>query len=219
MAEAPVWQRLWDWLVGFLPEPVASLPQWLLMLIAAAVVLIALLVVLGILGFVFRTLFGRRNKTAKQGSNLEEKLGAYPPLKASTGDRRLQVEGVPVRLRLVVVAAAGKESDVDQDEVGKMLEKILPGLGGIYEQDKPRLRVWPVQLSYEGFANHFHRNMIVPEPEGSQTPWVLVAGRAKLGKQQVMVGLALQALKPTTIGRLTLDSHEWETRLRVRVRD
>jgi hypothetical protein len=61
--------------------------------------------------------------------------------------------------------------------------------------------------------------MLVPEAEGELSPWVIVAGRAKLGKQQVMVGLALQALKPTTVGRLTLEAHEWDSKLRVRVRE
>ena len=76
-----------------------------------------------------------------------------------------------------------------------------------------------MQMSYKGFATHFHRNMLVPEPEGEPTPWVIVAGRAKLGTQQVMVGFALQAIKPTTLGRLTLEAHEWDSKLRVRVRE
>jgi hypothetical protein len=76
-----------------------------------------------------------------------------------------------------------------------------------------------MQLSYEGFAKHFHRNTITPEPEGELTRWVMVAGRAKLGKKQIMLGLALQAVKPTTVGRKTVDSHEWATVLRVRVRE
>ncbi len=76
-----------------------------------------------------------------------------------------------------------------------------------------------MQVSYEGFAKHFHRNTLVPQTEGGLSPWVVVAGRAKLGKNQVMVGLALQAIKPTTVGRLTLQAHEWESKLRVRVRE
>src|SRR5437762_9885117 len=34
------------------------------------------------------------------------------------------------------------------------------------------------------------RNTIIPEDEEDPTPWVVVAGRAKLGKQQVMLGMA-----------------------------
>ena len=95
----------------------------------------------------------------------------------------------------------------------------MPGLGQICTADKPRVRIWPMQLSYNGFTTHFHRCTIVPEGDGELSPWVVVAGRAKLGKNQVMVGFALQALKPTSAGRLTLEAHEWESKLRVRVRD
>ena len=40
-----------------------------------------------------------------------------------------------------------------------------------------------------------------------------------VGKQQILLGLGLQAIKPTTVGRKTLKAHEWESVLRVRVRD
>ena len=97
--------------------------------------------------------------------------------------------------------------------------RILPGLGEIYAHDKPRVKVWPKQVSYQGFATHFHRNMETGAEEGVQTRWVMVAGRAKLGKFQIMMGLALQSIKPNTVGRRTVDSHEWATVLRVRVKD
>jgi hypothetical protein len=218
MAEQSLWERLWQMLRGFMPEPVAALPGWVLMLVGAFLALILLIVVLGILGGLWRLVFGRRKKEAG-GPNLQEQLGTYPPIKSGPGDRRLQVEGVPVRLRLVVLAPAGKESNFDDEAIEKTLKQVIPGLDLIYQQDKPRVRIWPMQLSYEGFANHFHRNTIIPEKPGELSPWVVLAGRAKFGNTQVMVGLAMQALKPTTVGRLTLKAHEWESKLRVRVRD
>ena len=123
-------------------------------------------------------------------------------------------------MRLLVIAPAGKhEAEIDEDEVEGLLERILPGLGQIYKADRPRLRIWPLQLSYEGFTKHFQRNTIIPEGEGELSRWVVVGGRAKLGKRQIMLGLALQAVKPTTVGRKTIDAHEWNEVLRVRVRD
>ena len=56
----------------------------------------------------FRLVFGRRAKTGDAAPNLEERLAEYPDLKSSSGDRRLLADGVPVRLRLVVVAQRGK---------------------------------------------------------------------------------------------------------------
>ena len=95
----------------------------------------------------------------------------------------------------------------------------MPGLGRICEADRPRVRVWPQQLSYEGFAKHFHRNTRIPEGERQLSRWVVVAGRAKFGSKQVMLGLALQAIKPNSIGRKTIDAHQWDELLRIRVRD
>lgn len=206
------------WVENLLPEGAKEWGWW--------VILAFLALVLVLLVFAFGSkllaLFsgGGGKKSGKQEKNLEERLADYPPLKPSAGDRQLRVEGVPVRLRLVVVAPAGKDTEeIDQEEVPRLLEKVLTGLGEIYKGDRPRLRVWPVQLSYEGFTKHFHRNTIIPEEEGEPSRWVAVAGRAKLGKRQIMLGLALQAAKPTTVGRRTIDAHEWDTVLRVRVRD
>jgi hypothetical protein len=217
MQEQGPFEGIWQWLQQHLPAPVAALPGWVQVAIALGILLIGALVAIGVLAVVIRVLIGRKKTPA--GPNLEEDLGTYPPLKTSGGDRRLTVEGVPVRLRLVVVAPAGKQSEFDQEQLEATLEKILPGLGQICKYDKPRVRVWPMQLSYEGFAKHFQRHTLVPQTDDGLSPWIVVAGRAKPGKNQVMLGLALQAIKPTTVGRLTLEAHEWETKLRVRVRE
>jgi hypothetical protein len=189
----------------------------------------ALFIVLGIVGiaalfgliilfFIARLIFGRGKGKADKESKLAERLTEYPDLKPSTGDRQLRIEGVPVRMRLVVVAPAGTASEVDMDDIPDMLERIVPGLGEIYKYDKPRVKVWPTQVSYQGFATFFHRNTLTGAKDGEQTRWAMAAGRVKLCKQQVMLGLALQSVKPNTVGRRTVDSHEWASMLRVRVK-
>jgi hypothetical protein len=198
-----------------LPESVRAYAVYIL----AGSVCIAGLFVLLVLVAVVKLLFGGRKKKVGDPKNLVENLEEYPNLKLSSGDRQLRVEGVPVRLRLVVIAPAGTASEFDVDELADLLEKVLPGLGEIYKNDKPRVKVWPTQVSYQGFATHFHKNMKTGAQEGELTRWVLVAGRAKLGKQQIMLGLAMQTIKPNTVGRRTVDSHEWANVLRVRVKD
>jgi hypothetical protein len=206
-----------DTLLNFIPEDVRDLaPEWVWYATFGFAALVALLLALGVLSFVLRVFKGR---PTHPGPNLEERFAEYPPLPPSTGDRRLLVEGVPVRLRLVIVAPAGTESRFDPALLEKLLERVLPGLGGIFAADKPRVRVWPTQLSHEGFANHLHRNTIVPEGDGQLSKWVVVAGRARLPDCHVMLGLGLEALKPTTVGRRTIEAHEWASVLRVRVRD
>jgi hypothetical protein len=217
MDAAGPFQAIWQWIQDHLPAPIAALPGWMQVAIVLGIAGIGGIIVLMVLGVVLRSLF--RRKAKPKAASLEENLATYPPLKPSGGDRRLLIEGVPVRMRLVAIAPAGKESEVDPEKLEAYLDKILPGLGDVCRQDKPRVRIWPMQLSYEGFTKHFHRNTLVPEPKGELSPWVVIAGRAKLGKMQIMVGFALQAIKPTTLGRLTVEAHEWDSRLRIRVRD
>src|SRR5947208_15376846 len=100
---------IWQWIQDHLPAPIAELPGWVQIAIVLGILGVGAIFALMMLVVVFRILFGR--KKAPKPPNLEEDLSTYPPLKSSGGDRRMMVEGVPVRLRLVVVAPAGKESE------------------------------------------------------------------------------------------------------------
>lgn len=204
-----------QWLLDAVPESARPiLESWGWYAILGFVALILLLLILAVF-----SRFIRKKDRGPAKENLEENLAEYPQPRPSTGDRQLRIEGVPVRMRLVVVAPSGGQSDIDADAVDKLLDRVLPGLGDIFKADRPRLRIWPAQLSYEGFATHFHRNTIVPEGDGELSRWVTVAGRAKLGKHQVMLGFAFQGIKPNSIGRKTIEAHQWDELLRVRVRD
>jgi hypothetical protein len=202
-------------LTDFFPD---ALKDYALYIVGGALCVGALIVLLVALA-IFRFLFGRRPAPTAPKQNLTEDLDAYPDLKSSSGDRQLRAEGVPVRLRFLVVAPAGTTSEVDLDELGDILDQLVPGLSDIYKHDKPRVKIWPAQVSYQGFGNQFHKNMDTGKKDGEQTRWILIAGRAKVGKRQVMIGMALQSLKPNTVGRRTIDSHEWASVLRVRVKD
>ncbi len=179
---------------------------------------IGALFVLIVLAGVLRFLFGGKKRKPDNRSDLTEDLTKYPDLKSTSGDRQLRAEGTPVRLRLVVLAPAGN-TEIDEDALPEILEEIVSGLGEIYKHDKPRVKTWPKQVSYQGFATFFHSHTSTGAGEGKQTRWVMVAGRVKVGKKQYMLGVALQSIKPNTIGRRTVDSHEWANVLRVRVRD
>jgi hypothetical protein len=196
----------------------AALKPYAVLILAGSICMILVIAIL-FLAVIARVLFGGGKAKTVPQKNLEEDLSEYPELKSTSGDRQLRAEGVPVRLRLVVVAPAGTASEVDIDELPELLDEIIPGLGDIYKHDKPRVTEWPTQVSYTGFGNHFHRNMLTGAAEGEQTRWVLIAGRVKIGKKQVMLGLALQSIKPNTIARRTVDSHEWASILRVRVKE
>ncbi len=205
-----------QWLSDLLPEGVRNFLEgggwWIVLGVLALLILLLLWALL-------RRLFAGQPAPERRAPDLEEDLEALGPAPPHSGDRKLTVEGVPVRLRLVVLAPAGDVMQVKADRVGELLNRVVQGLGDIVERDQPRVRVWPKQLSYEGFATSFHRHTPVPEREKNPSRWILMAGRADLGGRQVLIGLALQAVKPTTIGRKTLKPHEWDTLLRLKVMD
>jgi hypothetical protein len=159
-------------------------------------------------------IFSRRGKAKHDpDAGLDEDLSKITP--AGGGDDRnyqLFVMNHPVRLRLVVVAPVGKKPLAKPDSV---LEQVYRHLGEVMLDDKPRVRVWPSQLSSAGFAPTFFRHVKRPEADGKASRWVLLAGPARAGGSPVLVGLAVQADEAVKIGSLTLGETQWAEVLRV----
>lgn len=187
---------------------------WYLILLAA--VLIFLLWVYSIVRRVARALFGSgKSKTPRWARELQEDLADYPLPSEPFGDKRLLVKGVPARVRLLVMAPAGKNLDLNATQAEQLLEWLVPGLGEIGMADDPKIRIWPAQYSFEGFATAFLHHTRSPDAPGKLSTWVLIAGAAKMGKQHIHVGLALWTAKPTSLGRIKLKSGHWLDLLRV----
>jgi len=187
-------------------DPLAPYLLWILVGIGALMVFVILKLIFG----------GRSRKWVVEPTELDltENLAGYPPAPSAVGQRRLMVDGIPMRLRLVVVAPVGQGSDVNADAVGPLLDQIVRGLGIMVAEDKPRIRIWPAPLSNRGFAPTFHRNVVKPEPDGQLSRWVLVAGQAKAGRWPLLIGLAFWADQPTPLGRITIEAHQWRDTLR-----
>jgi hypothetical protein len=206
------------WLMDLLPESARDLLDqggwWVVLGFAALVVLLIVWAILARLG---RLLFGRRRETPPT-DDLAENLTAYRPPANARGPTELTYEGLPVRLRLVVAAAAGRDFGLQSKSVMPLLDRVVPGLREIAEDDRPRIRVWPAQHSYEGFRITFHRSTPLPEGEGNPSQWIPVAGRAVIGSQPILLGLALWSEEKTTLARRTLEPHEWPLVLRIKSR-
>jgi len=171
-----------------------------------AVAAVAGLVVLAVL----KTLFGGKKKHVDLQANLAESLAGYPPAPPHKGPRILTILGVEVRTRLVVVAPFGKnQSAISADDIPELLDDVLRGLGEVARGDKPRLKVWPVQLSATGFAPTFFRLVTSPDAEGQPSTWVLAAGPARAGSRPILLGIAAQASDPHKLGRLILENKDW----------
>jgi hypothetical protein len=207
------------WLTDRLPETARDLLEgggWWVVL--GFVALVVLLLTTALLGRLARAVFGRRRAPVPR-DDLEEKLAEYPPPATLPSRRQLTYEGISVRLRLVVVAAVGKDHAIDPASAYRLLDQVLPGLGSIAAHDQAQVRVWPNQVSSEGFRVTFHRSTPVPEGEGQPSHWIPLAGRAKVAGQHVLIGLALWTADKTTLSRRTLEPHQWALALRIKPRE
>jgi hypothetical protein len=201
----PWWQRL---LADIAPAPPGAplVGNNLIFYGALAVVLIA--VVLLIL-----FLRPRRKGLVDPEAEMAEDLAAYPPPPEAVGPRRLTVQGLPVRVRLAVVAPAGAEKVAEDGAVEALLDRVVRGLGAAASQDRARVRQWPLGLSRAGFTPTFFRRVRRPEPAGTPSHWILLAGPARAWGQQILLGLALWADEPNRMGNLAVQQSEWNTLL------
>jgi hypothetical protein len=185
--------------------------------VAGVVGVVVLLLLWAVLDRLLRALFGRRQSIPENSdADLYEHLADYPPLSQPPGSRRLTLYHLPVRLRLVVVAPVGTETPVDGNAIPQLLDRIIPGLGAAAVLEQARIRLWPPQLSQQGFTAAFHRCTHRPEPDGEPSNWILASGKAQIGRQAVLVGLGLWTSEPNTIGRVSVDTYQWLDVLRIK---
>jgi hypothetical protein len=85
----------------------------------------------------------------------------------------------------------------------------------VLNADKPRVRIWPGQLSQQGFAMAFHRHLRHPEPDARTSPWISVAGKIQFEGETLMLGLVFWTAEKTTLGQMTLEPHQWRDILRL----
>jgi hypothetical protein len=171
--------------------------------------------VLTALLILWRIAAGRKRPHPDLERGLREALAEYPsPPPASA--RRLTVNGTPVRLRLVVVAPTGRQqAPISPDDVPEILDDVFRGLGRYVTADKPRVRVWPPQLSVAGFGPTFHRLVESPDAGSTLSRWVKLAGPARTGKRPILLGLAVLADDPVKLGDVQVETTEWGELLHV----
>lgn len=211
---ASVWKSLLEWLP---PEVRAFLVAGGWWWIAAVLIPVGGLLLGGLLSRTWRALLARFTKPSDLSDReLYVDLESCPLPTRPPGEYHLTVYHLPVRLRLVVVAPLGKEAVIDVLQVEDLLDQVLPGLGKLTRDERPRVRVWPPELSYRGFTMAFRRRVALAKTEESVSRWILAAGRAAAGQQTILLGLGLWAEEPCTLGYVNLESHQWRDVLRLR---
>jgi hypothetical protein len=147
-------------------------------------------------------------------AGMAEDLRAYPPPPPQKAPRPLTVQGQPVRVRLVVLAPVGRQRLADDEPIEPILDQVVRGMGLAARYDQPQVRAWPLGLSDAGFTPMFFRRVLRPQPAGTPSNWVLMAGPARAGAQKVLLGLALWSDRPTSMGNVAVEADEWNDLLR-----
>jgi len=133
------------------------------------------------------------------------------------GPLKLEFMSIPVRLAAVVLAPAGRGSDLPPDEILPMvLSRTVPGLDRVLKLHKPLIRPWPRQLSESGFTQAFFAKVKLPGDFGAGTPWCSVAGKFKYRGVALMVGMVLRAEEDNDYGQSRVENPAaWRDRLRI----
>lgn len=169
-----------------------------------------------VLFVLYKVLTGGKKKPVKDSeSGLSEDLADYPPPPAARGPRRLTVNGIPARVRLVIMAPAGKAQEVTAEQAAPLLEKVIPGISAVMASDKPRIRIWPAQMSLTGFTPKFQRWVTPPDSGDEADCWVLLSGAARVGPKPILIGLALLAEEPAYREPVEFSEEDWRRALRV----
>ena len=144
-----------------------------------------------------------------------EDLGEVGPRREGP---QLELYNVPMRLVGIVLAPTGRDKEpVADTELRSLIDQITPGLGNIYEADRPTLWQCPPQLSVQGFTRVFFARAPLPGDGGKGTKWSAVAGRFEAGGQKYVAGLRLVAASANNLGQIAVEREtQWLDLLRVR---
>lgn len=194
-------------------EDLLQLNYVTLALLAIAVV-VAFIIAMGVL---------RRRKAPPatvappEGINVAQLESHGPP----SGGLQLECYGAPVRVAAMVLAPMGTGGGFPSSEkLPEVIDRLVPGLGDFVARDRPLVRIWPPQLSPQGFANSFFAGCRLPGDRGKQTPWCSVAGRYLDSEVRILVGLILCTSAPNSLGEFTLEQPtQWMDLLRIRRTD
>jgi hypothetical protein len=193
-----------DWLVRIRDYAATAEGRQTLFLIGGAV--LAVLILLALL-----RRWRARDKVHPTADLLED-LSTYPPQPPLPPNAKpLTLYGLPVRMRLVVLAPLGLDAGtITAPEVNHLMNLAVPGLGDRLGLDLPKIRFWPTQLSHQGFVASLRRNTQFPATKPHLRHHVLVIGKVLRDGNPIAIGLALQSTEPNTLGPVVLNyPHQW----------
>jgi hypothetical protein len=175
----------------------------------------ALLIVLVIVRQVLRR---RRRAPIPPAADLTVPVASLGNDGPPQGPPFLECYNLPVRLAAIVLAPVGRTGALPpDDQLLPLIEAIVPGLDKIAAIHRPLIRRWPSQVSANGFAHLFFKQVRLPGDGGRGTAWSSMAGVLKVKGQPLMAGLVFRAAEPNSLGQTIIESeHQWLGCVRVR---
>lgn len=126
--------------------------------------------------------------------------GAPPP------DAQLEIYNLPMRLVLLVLAPVGRAGEIPPNEkMPQIVDAVAPNLMQILAAHQPEFRRWPPQLSSQGFANMFFKNVPLPGDAGKGTPWCSLAGRIDTPLGPFLAGVVCCCENPNSLGQIAIE--------------
>lgn len=197
----------------YLPEGVQEFLDdggWWLVMLALAVVFF--LWGRRLLRRVRRALSRRRKQRKETIKKMRIELEQVGDAFTDPGAQQIRVGNFTGRLRLVVLApSASFVGELLPEMAENLLDYLLPGLGGIVESDQPKISVWQRQASEAQFASLFKALVRVPESPGRPSPWMLVSGSLRMGRQTLFVGLAVFMDRLMHRREIQVEKANWES--------
>jgi len=131
---------------------------------------------------------------------------------------QLECYGTPVRLAVLVVAPVGRGAAAPTSEqLLRIVDQLLPGLVDVVDEHQPVVRVWPPQLSSQGFVNAFFHKVSLPGDRGKGTPWCGVAGKFTAAGQPFLAGLICRAADANGLSAIAIQHDgQWNDVLRIK---
>lgn len=186
-----------------------------------ALTLISVVAIAVLVGIVVGILLLNRPKPAPPEPTLPTLDVNTLPVGEIPTQTRLEIYNIPMRLAALVVAPAGRGSELPEpDRLADLLDNLSPGLKNAFHQHQPKLLPWPSQLSSEGFVRAFFRHVPLPGDKGRGTPWCSLAGRIESKDDSVLVGLLCRGASSNSLGQIPIERpSKWLDVVRVRESD
>lgn len=160
----------------------------------------------------------RKPKAIAVAPDLELDVANLPIADVASASPKLEIYGIRSVVVAVVVAPSGRDADEPPKRVAfHLLEAVTPGFGEVLAGHQPLLRIWPAQLSSQGFAQLFFSHARLPGDSGRGTSWTSAAGKVQWKGKSFLVGIVFHAEKPMELGQRVMDHGGlWVEMLRVR---